>query len=87
MIVGCHYDSWLFGGVDPNSGTAVMMEIAKAFSKMTEKGWKPRRSIIFAHWDAEEQGYHGSYEWVEEHAQELTHKTVAYINMDAAISG
>ena len=50
-------------------------------------GWKPRRTIIFASWDAEEQGLMGSYEWVEDHATELRDKTVVYINLDSAIKG
>jgi N-acetylated-alpha-linked acidic dipeptidase len=52
-----------------------------------KSGWKPRRSIILGSWDAEEQGLIGSTEWVEENAAELREKAVAYLNMDAAVSG
>jgi len=38
VIVGCHYDSWTFGAVNPNSGTAVLMELSKAFSTLQSKG-------------------------------------------------
>lgn len=87
VIVGCHYDAWTFGGVNPNTGSAVMMEIAKALGQMVNKGWKPRRSILFAHWDAGEQGSIGSSEWVEAHSKQLADGTVAYINLAAAVAG
>ena len=38
VIVGCHYDAWLFGGIDPNSGTTILLELIKAFTNLTEKG-------------------------------------------------
>jgi len=38
VIVGCHYDSWAFGAVNPNSGTAVLMELSKSFSALQSKG-------------------------------------------------
>lgn len=38
MIVGCHYDSWTFGAVNPNSGTAILLELSKAFSELQSKG-------------------------------------------------
>lgn len=87
IIVGCHYDAWTYGGVDPNTGVAILMELAKAFDMLTSKGWLPRRTLIFAFWDAGEMGQIGSYEWVEDHLFELTGRTVAYINLDEAVIG
>jgi hypothetical protein len=55
-----------FGGVDPSSGTAVIMELARSFGELLQQGWRPRRSIIFASWAAEEYGLEGSFEWVYE---------------------
>lgn len=55
--------------------------------KLLETGWKPRRTIIFASWDAEEYGLVGSTEWVEDHAEWLKDVGATYINMDTAVSG
>ncbi len=38
VIIGAHYDSWTYGAMDPNSGTAILMEVAKALAAMKEKG-------------------------------------------------
>lgn len=65
VLIGNHRDAWGFGAVDPHSGTAVLLELAEVFSRLinTTK-WCPRRSIVFCSWAAEEQGLHGSSEWV-----------------------
>ena len=49
---------------------------------LAKSGWRPRRTIIYAAWDGEEEGLLGSTEWVESHADELGRKAVAYINTD-----
>jgi N-acetylated-alpha-linked acidic dipeptidase len=87
FIVGSHYDPWGFGAVDPNSGTAMLLTLAEALGELAEKGCRPRRSIMIAHWDAEEYGIIGSTEWVEEYLPELTAKAIAYVNADSAVSG
>ena len=87
VILGNHRDAWTFGAVDPNSGTTAMLELARGFGELLKTNWRPRRTIIFGSWDAEEQGLIGSTEWAEEHAAELKEKAVAYLNMDSAVSG
>ncbi|XP_028904413.1 N-acetylated-alpha-linked acidic dipeptidase 2-like isoform X2 [Ornithorhynchus anatinus] len=87
VILGGHRDSWVFGGIDPTTGTAVLQEIARSFGKMVQGGWRPKRTIIFASWDAEEFGLLGSTEWAEENARILQERSVAYINSDSAIEG
>lgn len=87
VIMGNHRDAWTFGAVDPNSGTAAMLEAGRGFGKLLKTGWKPRRTILLCSWDAEEYGLIGSTEWAEENADELREKAVAYLNMDAAVSG
>ncbi|MBT4914090.1 MAG: M28 family peptidase [Gemmatimonadales bacterium] len=87
MILGAHYDPWGFGAVDPNGGTAMLLTLAEALGELAEEGCRPRRSILIAHWDAEEYGVIGSTEWVEEFLEPLTTGAVAYINADAAVSG
>lgn len=87
VILGNHRDAWVFGAVDPNSGTSAMLEVGRGFGELLKQGWKPRRTIIFGSWDAEEYGLVGSVEWVEEFAPELKEKAVAYLNLDSAVSG
>ncbi len=87
VILGNHRDAWVFGAVDPNSGTTAMLEAGRAFGQLLKQGWKPRRSILLCSWDAEEQGLIGSTEWAEENAVELKEKAVAYLNVDVAVSG
>lgn len=87
IILGNHRDAWTFGAVDPNSGTSAMLEVARGFGKLLKEGWQPRRTIILGSWDGEEYGLLGSTEWAEENAKELREKAVAYLNMDAAVSG
>lgn len=87
VILGNHHDAWIYGAVDPNSGTAVMLETARALSELVKQGWRPKRSILFCAWDAEEYGLIGSTEWVEDNLNELIKNAVAYVNIDAAVSG
>jgi N-acetylated-alpha-linked acidic dipeptidase len=87
VILGNHRDAWVFGAVDPNSGTSAMLEVGHGFGELLKAGWKPRRTIILCSWDAEEYGLIGSTEWAEELAGELKEKAVAYLNLDAAVSG
>ena len=87
VILGNHRDAWVFGAVDPNSGTSAMLEVGRGFGQLMKEGWKPRRTIIFCSWDAEEYGLVGSTEWAEEFAAELKEKAVAYLNLDSAVSG
>ncbi|HEX6717187.1 MAG TPA: M28 family metallopeptidase [Pyrinomonadaceae bacterium] len=87
VILGNHRDAWVFGAVDPNSGSSAMLEVGRGVGELLKQGWKPRRTIILCSWDAEEYGLVGSTEWAEEMADELTEKAVAYLNLDAAVSG
>ena len=87
IILGCHYDAWAFGATDPNSGTAMLLSLSETLGKMASNGMGPDRSILIAHWDAEEHGVIGSTEWVEHFKTELQAKAIAYINLDAAVSG
>ncbi|MEO8727584.1 MAG: M28 family metallopeptidase [Acidobacteriaceae bacterium] len=86
VVTGNHRDAWVYGAVDPNSGSTAQLEAVHALGEMSKQGWKPKRTIIVGSWDAEEEGLIGSTEWVEEHAQELG-KAVAYFNMDVGVGG
>ena len=87
VILGNHRDAWVFGGVDPSSGSATMMETARAFGELKRRGWKPRRTLVFASWDAEEFTLTGSTEWGELEAERLKAGALAYFNVDSSSSG
>ena len=86
VIAGNHRDAWVYGAVDPNSGTAAMLESVHGIGVLLKQGWHPKRTIVFCSWDAEEEGLIGSTEWVEQHPKVLEH-AVAYFNVDVAVSG
>jgi N-acetylated-alpha-linked acidic dipeptidase len=86
VIAGNHRDAWVYGAVDPNSGTAAMLEAVHGIGELLKSGWKPKRTMIFASWDGEEEGLMGSTEWAEQHESELG-RAAAYFNMDVADSG
>jgi N-acetylated-alpha-linked acidic dipeptidase len=86
VVAGNHRDAWVYGAVDPNSGTAAMLEAVHGVGELLHSGWKPKRTIVFASWDGEEEGLMGSTEWVEQHEVELRNSP-AYFNMDVAVSG
>ncbi|KAB5528284.1 hypothetical protein PHYPO_G00138510 [Pangasianodon hypophthalmus] len=86
VIYGNHRDSWVHGAVDPSSGTAVMLEITRILGQMVKTGtWRPRRTLIFGSWGAEEFGLIGSAEYAEEYISKLSQRTVAYINVDISV--
>jgi len=87
VVLGNHRDAWVFGGVDPSSGTASMMELTRALGQMAKAGVRPRRTVVVCSWDGEEVGLTGSTEWGEQFADELKKKAVAYINVDSSTSG
>lgn len=86
VVAGNHRDAWVYGAVDPNSGTAAMLETVHGLGELLKQGWKPKRRIVIGSWDAEEEGLIGSTEWVEQHANQLAH-AVAYFNTDVGVSG
>jgi N-acetylated-alpha-linked acidic dipeptidase len=86
VVAGNHRDAWVYGAVDPSSGTTAMLEAVHGIGGLLAHGWKPRRTLYFCSWDAEEEGLIGSTELAEEHPRELAH-AVAYINTDASVSG
>ncbi len=86
VIVGNHRDAWVYGAVDPNSGTAAMLEAVHGIGALLKQGWRPKRTLVFCSWDAEEEGLIGSTEWVEQQGAALDH-AVAYFNIDVGVSG
>jgi N-acetylated-alpha-linked acidic dipeptidase len=82
IIRGNHHDAWVNGAQDPGSGMSAELEEARAIGELVKRGWRPKRTIVYAAWDGEEQGLLGSTEWVEDHEQELRDKAAVYINTD-----
>lgn len=82
VIRGNHHDGWVMGASDPLSGNVAMLSEAKALGALYKSGWRPKRTIVYASWDAEEPMLLGSTEWAETHASELKQKAVIYINTD-----
>ncbi|CDO92215.1 unnamed protein product [Kluyveromyces dobzhanskii CBS 2104] len=88
IIIGNHRDAWTSGGAGaPNSGSAILLEIARGFSLLHQSGWKPLRTIKLISWDGGEQGMLGSTEYGEEHSKALSEGTVAYLNLDVGVVG
>jgi N-acetylated-alpha-linked acidic dipeptidase len=86
VVVGNHRDAWTFGAVDPNSGTAAMLEAIHGVGTLLKRGWRPKRTMIFCSWDGEEEGLIGSTEWVEQNGALMSH-AVTYFNTDVGVSG
>jgi N-acetylated-alpha-linked acidic dipeptidase len=87
VIRGNHYDAWVNGAADPISGMVAVLAEAKATGQLVKSGWRPKRTIIYAAWDGEEQALIGSTEWAETHAAELQQKGVLYVNTDNSARG
>ena len=87
VIRGNHHDGWVNGAADPVSGLVAEMEEARVIAELAKKGMRPKRTIVFCAWDGEEPALLGSTEWVEDHADELQKKTVAYLNSDGNSRG
>ncbi len=82
IVISAHYDhlgvrdSLTFNGADDNaSGTSGLLAIADYFSQV-----KPKHTLIFAAFDAEEGGLNGARAFVQDSI--LLQKVVLNINMD-----
>jgi N-acetylated-alpha-linked acidic dipeptidase len=88
VVIGNHRDAWIIGGAaDPNSGTAIIVELGRVLGKLLDQGWKPKRNIVLCSWDGEEYGLLGSTEWVEQYIPWLSGTAVSYLNVDVGVSG
>jgi N-acetylated-alpha-linked acidic dipeptidase len=87
VIRGNHHDGWNHGAEDPISGLVTLLAEAKAVAALANAGERPKRTVIYAAWDAEEPGLIGSTEWAEHHAEDLKKHAVAYLNTDGSDRG
>lgn len=83
ILRGNHHDAWNHGAYDPISGLITLLAEAKAIGQLARDGQQPKRTLVFAAWDAEEQGLIGSTEWAEDHREDLDEHGVVYINTDS----
>lgn len=89
VMLGGHLDSWQgsVGATDNAAGCAVMMETVRILKTL---GVKPRRTIRICLWGGEEQGLHGSRNYVKNHFTDTTtrqfnaagDKVSVYFNLD-----
>lgn len=87
VLLSNHYDAWVYGATDPSSGTASLLALGRALGKLAHEGFRPRRTIVIAAWDAEEFTLTGSTEWGEQNAKDLKENAVVCINVDEAAHG
>ena len=87
VLLSNHHDAWVYGAVDPASGSASMLELARVLGRLAQEGYRPRRTLVFGNWDAEEYTLTGSTEWGEQFAEEMGQNAVACLNVDASTSG
>jgi N-acetylated-alpha-linked acidic dipeptidase len=87
VLRGNHHDGWVMGADDPLSGQIALLSEAKAIGELAASGWRPKRTLVYLSWDAEEPGLIGSTEWAEAHAEELRAKALLYINSDSNARG
>jgi N-acetylated-alpha-linked acidic dipeptidase len=87
VIIGGHRDAWGPGAADNVSGTTSVLEAARALADLARRGMRPKRTVVFATWDAEEWGLVGSTEYVEDDSLRLLRGAVAYLNQDVTVGG
>ncbi|CCF58577.1 hypothetical protein KAFR_0E04260 [Kazachstania africana CBS 2517] len=87
-IIGSHREAWDIGTTsNPNSGSAILLEVARGMSKLLKHGWKPLRPIKLISWDGEESALIGSTEYIEDHMSLMKKSGFFYLNLNKAISG
>jgi carboxypeptidase Q len=79
VVVGAHLDSWDLaqGTTDNGTGSCVILEVARILAK---SGVKPKRTIRFVLFSGEEQGLHGSKEYVKMHKAEMPKTSAAIVH-------
>ncbi|MBU6367199.1 MAG: M20/M25/M40 family metallo-hydrolase [Gemmatimonadetes bacterium] len=87
VYIGAHRDAWGPGAADNISGTVSVLEAAAAVAELAKAGQRPKRTVVFATWDAEEWGLVGSTEYVEDDSLRLKAGAVAYLNQDVSAQG
>ncbi|KAA0704624.1 Transferrin receptor protein 1 [Triplophysa tibetana] len=87
VVIGANRDSMSSGFAKSGVGTALLVDLARAFTEMVKGGFRPRRSIVFASWSAGDFGNVGLTEWLEGYATSLDKKAFTYISLDGVVTG
>lgn len=87
VMIGSHRDAMTFGAIDPGSGTTVLLQDADAFHALTQRGWRPKRTIEMASWDGHELGLFGSAAYIYQFGDQLRKNVFQYINTDQLTTG
>src|SRR5260221_9410248 len=87
VMIGGHRDGWGPRTAGNPSGSVGGLGAARAAAAAVEAGHRPKRTIVFATWDAEERGLMGSTEFVEDDSLRLSRGGLAYLNQDVAAQG
>lgn len=90
VVFGVPLDSWGGGAVAPGSALAQALGVCYILNKQCTKksnAWRPRRTILFAGWDAHEFGNVGSTEFLEGTRHKMASRTVVYLNSDVCTTG
>lgn len=87
VLRGNNHDAWNYGALVPLSGLITLMEEARGVGRLTQSGWRPKRTLVYLAWDGEELGLMGSTEWAETHAEELQANAVSYLNTGITTRG
>jgi len=82
VVLGAHLDSWdlASGTTDNGTGSCVVLETARVLAALAKQGFKPKRTIRFVLFTGEEQGLHGSKEYVKKHKDEMPKTSVALVH-------
>ncbi|HSQ56252.1 MAG TPA: M28 family peptidase, partial [Gemmata sp.] len=82
VIVGAHLDSWdlASGTTDNGTGSCVVLETARVIAELAKEGQRPKRTIRFCLFTGEEQGLHGSRQYVARHKDEMPRHSVALVH-------
>ncbi len=88
IIIGAQRDSLCNGAIGPNSGTIILMEVARLLALLKEKfHWRPLRTIFFISWDGSEYDLSGTTEFTQRFGRILEGSIYSYIDLDSIISG
>ncbi|MCU0702963.1 MAG: M20/M25/M40 family metallo-hydrolase [Fimbriiglobus sp.] len=82
VVVGAHLDSWDLGtgATDNGTGSCIVLEVARVLGALAKAGIRPKRTIRFVLFTGEEQGLHGSKQYVKRHEAEMPKTSAALVH-------
>jgi hypothetical protein len=82
VVIGAHLDSWDLGtgATDNGTGSCAVLEVARVLGSLAKQGIKPKRTIRFVLFTGEEQGLHGSRQYVQRHKDEMAKTSACLVH-------